>query len=181
MPVKPCHGQYSTTCPVHSQFCRELYSLGITCIWNTYVHVVGCFGVVKTSCFVLPPFLSLPASPLPPSPSPLPPQERTFTGSSNASMRTNLNDQLAKLQVKHQAEVDFLEDMRWVGVCVHMRACVCVSVFLNIMFVSISWCVCVYAHTHTCLVWSYAHHIRHSLVLVSYCGFCQRTFSAYFG
>ena len=175
MPVKPCHGQYSTTCPVHSQFCRELYSLGITCICYTYVYVVGCFGVVKTSCFVLPPFLSLPASPLPP-------QERTFTGSSNASMRTNLNDQLAKLQVKHQAEVDFLEDMRWVGVCVHMRrACVCQCFSTLCSSASRGVCVCVYAHTHTCLVWSYAHHIRHSLVLVSYCGFCQRTFSAYFG
>ena len=42
----------------------------------------------------------------------LSPQERTFTGSSNASMRTNLNERLAKLHVKHQAEIDFLEDIR---------------------------------------------------------------------
>ena len=39
-------------------------------------------------------------------------QERQFTGTSNASMRTNLNDKLTKLHVKHQAEIDFLEDMR---------------------------------------------------------------------
>jgi hypothetical protein len=39
-------------------------------------------------------------------------KERTLTGSSNASMRTNLNDKLSKLHIKHQAEMDFLEDMR---------------------------------------------------------------------
>ena len=40
-------------------------------------------------------------------------QELRLTGSSNASMRTNLNDKLTKLHVKHQAEIDFLEDMRY--------------------------------------------------------------------
>ena len=42
------------------------------------------------------------------------PLAQTQTQTSN-SIRSKLNDQLTKLQVKHNAEVEFLEDMRSVG------------------------------------------------------------------
>ena len=62
----------------------------------------------------------------------LSPQERTFTGSSNASMRTNLNERLAKLHVKHQAEIDFLEDIRSTSHTTHTLLFIALELYVYI-------------------------------------------------